>query len=157
MSYVWENKGKQAVRYSVWPPMQVDVRNMGLIPGSGRSPGGVNGYSLQNSCLENPMDRGSWQAAVHRVTRNRTQLKQLSTHTQMSVHGDGGLVAKLCLTLAIPWTLACQSPLSMGFSRQEYWSGWPFPPPGDLPHPGMVSCIAVRFLTTEPLGKHVCS
>ena len=36
-----------------------------------------------------------------------------------------------------PWTAARQAPLSMGFSRQEYWSGLPFPPPGDLPDPGM--------------------
>ena len=37
---------------------------------------------------------------------------------------------------ATPWTGACQAPLSMGFFRQEYWSGLPFPPPGDLPNPG---------------------
>ena len=42
-----------------------------------------------------------------------------------------------CLTLATPWTGACQAPLSMGFSRQEYWSGVPFPSPGDLPNPGI--------------------
>ena len=36
-----------------------------------------------------------------------------------------------------PWTVACQAPLSMGFSRQEYWSGLPSPPPGDLPDPGI--------------------
>ena len=36
-----------------------------------------------------------------------------------------------------PWTVARQAPLSMGFSRQEYWSGFPFPPPGDLPNPGI--------------------
>ena len=48
-----------------------------------------------------------------------------------------GLVAKSCLTLEIPWTIACQVPLSMGFSRQEYWSGFPFPSPGDLPDPGI--------------------
>ena len=48
----------------------------------------------------------------------------------------GGLVAKSCLTLATPWTVACQAPLCMGFSRQEYWSGLPFPSPGDLPDPG---------------------
>ena len=47
----------------------------------------------------------------------------------------GGLVAKLCLTLATPWTVACQVPLSMGFSRQEYWNGLPFICPGDLPNP----------------------
>ena len=38
---------------------------------------------------------------------------------------------------AIPWTVARQVPLSVGFSRQEYWSGWPFPSPGDLPNPGI--------------------
>ena len=40
-------------------------------------------------------------------------------------------------TLAIPWTVAHQGPLSMGFPRQEYWSGLPFLPPGDLPNPGI--------------------
>ena len=49
----------------------------------------------------------------------------------------GGLVAKLCLTLATPWTVACQAPLSVGFSRQDYWSGLPFSSPGDLPNPGI--------------------
>ena len=51
----------------------------------------------------------------------------------------GGLVAKLCLTLMTPWTVTCQAPLSLGFSRQEYWSGLPFPSPGDLPNPGIES------------------
>ena len=54
--------------------------------------------------------------------------------------GGGGscdLVTKLCPTLVTPWTVACQAPLSMGFSRQEYWSGLPFPSPGDLPDPGI--------------------
>ena len=46
---------------------------------------------------------------------------------------DGSLVAKLYPTLVTPGTVACQAPLSMGFSRQEYWSGLPFPSPGDLP------------------------
>ena len=41
----------------------------------------------------------------------------------------GGLVAQFCLTLETPWTVACQAPLFMGFSRQEYWSGLPFPSP----------------------------
>ena len=54
----------------------------------------------------------------------------------------GGLVAKSCPTLATPWTVAYQAPLSMGFSRQEYWSGLPFPSPGDLPdqesNPGLL-------------------
>ena len=48
-----------------------------------------------------------------------------------------GLVAKSCLSLATLWTVAHQAPLSMGFSREEYWSGLPFPSLGDLPGPGM--------------------
>ena len=44
---------------------------------------------------------------------------------------------KSCPTLVTPWTVACQAPLSTGFSRQEYWSGLPFPSPGDLPDPGI--------------------
>ena len=48
----------------------------------------------------------------------------------------GGLVAKSCPTLVTPWTVARQVPLPMEFSRQEYWSGLPFPSPGDLPNPG---------------------
>ena len=43
-----------------------------------------------------------------------------------------------CVQLIVPlWTVACQAPLSMGFSRQEYWSGSPFPSPEDLPNPGI--------------------
>ena len=52
-----------------------------------------------------------------------------------------------------PWTRACQVPLSMGFSRQEYWCGLPFPSPGDLPNPGIepVSpALAGKFFTTVP-------
>jgi len=51
--------------------------------------------------------------------------------------GSGGLVFQTCLTLATLWTVACQDPLSMEFSRQEYWSGLPFPSPGDLHDPGI--------------------
>ena len=57
-----------------------DIRDEGLIPGSGRSPGGGHSNPLQYSCLENPMDRGAWQATVHRVTQIRTQLKFLNLH-----------------------------------------------------------------------------
>ena len=55
-----------------------------------------------------------------------------STNMSISAYGGGGFVAKSCPTLATPWTVACQAPPSMGFSRQEYWSGLPFPSPGDL-------------------------
>ena len=47
------------------------------------------------------------------------------------------IVAQLCLTLCNPWTIPQQTPLSMEFSRQEYWSGMSFPFPGDLPDPGI--------------------
>ena len=55
-----------------------------------------------------------------------------------------------------PWTVAHQTPLSMGFSGQEGWSGLPCPPPGDLPNPGIELeslALAGGFFTTEPRGK----
>ena len=57
---------------------------------------------------------------------------------------------------ATPWTVACQAPLSMGFSKQEYWSGLPCPPPGGLPNPGMEPVsptLAGGFFSSEPPGK----
>ena len=60
-----------------------------------------------------------------------------------------------CVQLFVtPWTVACQAPLSTEFSRQEYYSGLPFPPPGDLPYPGIKPsplespALAGRFFTT---------
>ena len=55
------------------PTSAGDVRDVGLIPGSGRSPGGGHGDPLQYLCLENPMDRGAWRAAVLRVAKSQTQ------------------------------------------------------------------------------------
>ena len=61
------------------PPSKAgDIRDMGSIPGSGRSLGGGNGNPLQYSCLENPMVRGVWWATVHRIAQSQTGLKQLS-------------------------------------------------------------------------------
>ena len=55
------------------PPAYLgDIRDVGSIPGLGRFPGGGQGNSLQYSCLENPMDRGAWQATVHRITESDT-------------------------------------------------------------------------------------
>ena len=65
------------------PPANAgDTRDTGLIPGSGRSLSEGKGNPLQYSCLENPMDRGAWQAPVHGVTKSRIQLKQLSMNQQ---------------------------------------------------------------------------
>ena len=57
---------------------------------------------------------------------------------------------------ATPWTLTGQAPLSMGFSRQEYWSALPCPPPGDLPKPGIEPrspMLQADSLPSEPPGK----
>ena len=59
---------------------------------------------------------------------------------------------------ATPWTVAHQALLSMGFSRQEYWSGLPFPPPGDLSNPGIRPrsfALQADSLLSEPPGKQV--
>ena len=71
------------------------------------------------------------------------------------VGGGGDLVTKSYLTLVTPWTVARQAPLSLGFSRQEYWSGLPFPLQGDLPDPGIEPTSPASeggFFITEPLG-----
>ena len=60
---------------------------------------------------------------------------------------------------ATPWTVPHQAPLSMGLSQQQYWSGLPFPPPGDLPAPGIeptstvAPVLAGRFFTSAPPGE----
>ena len=110
-----------------------------------------NGNPLQCSCLENPRDGGAWWAAVYGVAQSRTWLKRLSSSSS-SFHGVARfghnlatkpplpynfictmkvkvkmLVAQSCSTFCDPldWTVARQAPLSMEFSRQEYWSGLP--------------------------------
>ena len=64
---------------------------------------------------------------------------------------------------ATPWSVACQTPVSMEFSKQEYWSGLPFPSPGDLPDPGTKPeslkspALAGRFFTTSTTWEaHLC-
>ena len=109
-----------------------------------------------------PFSRGSSQP------RNRTRFSCIAggffTNWAMREAWDllwwfGSLVAKSCLTLATPWTVAHQAPLSMGFSRQEYWSGLLFPSPGDLPNPGIElrsSALQEDSLPTELWGKPTC-
>ena len=77
-------------------------------------------------------------------------LKWACVHAQLLSHVE---------SFATPWTVACQAPQDMGFSRQEYWSGLPLPPAGNLPHPGIKlgfpasSTLAGGFFTTEPAGR----
>ena len=79
-----------------------------------------------------------------------------------SLTGDG-LVTKQCPTVVTLWTVAHQALLSMGFPGQEYWSGLPFPTPGDLPNPGIklmspeLPALADRFFTIAPHGKSTLS
>ena len=74
-----------------------------------------------------------------KMSTKRWMDKLRYTHTMEYYIAISGLVSKSCLTLATPWAVACQAPLSMGFSRQEYWSGLPFPSPRDLLNPGIKS------------------
>ena len=77
---LWNFPGGQLVRN---PPASArDRRDSGVMPGSGRSPGGGNGNSLQYSCLENPMDREAWQATVHGVAKSQSRL---NTHTHTNL------------------------------------------------------------------------
>ena len=67
-------------------------------------------------------------------------------------------VAQSCPTVCDPWAVAHQSPPSMGFSRQEYWSWLPFPSPGDLPDPGIEPSsliLQADALTSAPPGKPI--
>ena len=82
------------------------------------------------------------------VQQKRTHCKAVS----------GSLGAQSCLTLATLWTVAHQVPLSVGFPRQECWSGWPCPPPGALPDPGVeprFPALQVVSLPTDLPGKPV--
>ena len=74
------------------------------------------------------MDRGAWRAVVHGVVKSQNQLNKHALKLKVKS------LSRVRL-FATPWTVAHQAPLSLGFSRQEYWSGLPFPSPGALPNP----------------------
>ena len=129
-----------------------------MIPAWGRFPGEGNGYPLQYSCLENSMD-----CTVHGVEKSQTRLSNFHFTSEGARGGKEskrkgetklnmsdiplplGRISTLCYVgmlshvrlFVTPWTTACQVPLSMGFSRQEYWSGLSFPSAGDLPNTGI--------------------
>jgi len=105
------------------------------------------------------MDREAWHAAAHGVAKSQTWLRDW---TELNWLMYAWSVAKLCPTLCNPMDCSPPGRLSMGFSRQEYWSGLPFPPPGDLPNPGIkpmspeppaFPALTGRFFTTKSPRK----
>ena len=114
-----------------------------LIPGSGRSPGGVHGNPLQYSCLENSMDRGAWWATVHRVTESyTTESTEHSTHTWHLEHNIMNICWDACLTtrLSTGPSSDCSEHVPQYLTMPADWmNGW------------RRSCI---FNVVESLGNH---
>ena len=141
---------------------------MGSIPGSGRSPGGRNGNPLQYSCLENPMDRGAWQATVHGVAKSQMQLKRLSTHAHIvllsAIHQHEWPEAYTCPLPpeppshcpSHPTTLGCHRALGLSSLRHAGNCHW-------LPilHMGLCMFQCYSLNTSHPLlspqSPQVCS
>ena len=119
-----------------------NARDCGFDPWVGKIPWSRKWSLLQYSCLKDSMDRGVWHFTVHSCT-----VKSLSrfSHVQLFV---------------TPWTVARPSPLSMGLSRQESWSGLPYPSPRHLPDPGIEPgspTLQADSLPSEPPRKpHYC-
>ena len=108
-----------------------DPGEVGLIPGSGRPPGGGNGNPLQYSCLENPMDRGIWQATVHGVAESRTRLSNWAlTHTMREHSHRAELwevflkISQTRLDLNLCFKLFCGLMLSGNRDESMNWSLW---------------------------------
>ena len=108
-----------------WPANTWDLRDVGSIPGLGRSPGGGHSNPFQYSCLENSMDRGAWWARVHRVAKSRTWQKWPSTqHIYILVYTGpyfrGGNGTRLQYSWKIPWTEVPGRLQSMGSLRVRH-------------------------------------
>ena len=104
-----------------------------------------------SNCYSGHFSTGSWNPGSWRPASCLLLKLYLKT--------GGGLVTMMCPTLVTPWTIAFQASLSMGFSRQEYWSWLPFPPPGDLPNPRIEPgspALQADSLLTEIQEKHMC-
>ena len=123
------------------------MHETGSIPGSGRSPGGGNGNSLQYSCLKNPMDRGAWGAMVHGVTKSQTWLSDLAEHTAAAKS------LQSCATLCDPTDHSPPGSYVHGSLQKRIleWAAMPSSRrsswPRDRTQVFCISCIAGRFFT----------
>ena len=120
----------------------------GLIPGSGRSAGEGIDYPLQYS----------WASLVAQLVKKpparwETWVQSLGWEDPLET---GKAIHSSILAWRITWTVACQAPMTMKFSRQDDWNGLPFPSPGDLPNPGielLSPTLQASSLPAEPQGK----
>ena len=109
--------------------------------------------ALFGRALENFKKSSFFQPPVKKKEEKTTSVYFIFPFTQVKVKVKSLSCVRLFVT---PWTVACQPPPSMGFSRQEYWSGWPFPSPGDIPNPGIEPgspALQADALLSEPPGK----
>ena len=107
--------------------------------------------------------RNSWWKNLqkHRLKKEYSRMSQMYQQEECKVGSEAGTTDCACSLSCVqlfvtPWSIASQAPLSLGFSQQGYWSGLPFPPPGELPwsrHQTHVSCIGRQIFATEPSGN----
>ena len=124
-------------------PVVMQWREHWFDPGSGKIPHAAKQLSTHAMTIEhmgqNPWAAGEkppqWEATTMRSPHNATKSSPRACLLQVEKVKVKSL-SRVWLFVT-PWTVAHQAPLSMGFSRQEYWSGLPFPSPGDLPNPGI--------------------
>ena len=89
------------------PPASAgDKRDVGSIPGLGRSPGGASGNSLQYSCLENPMDRGAWWATVHEISVSRHRTHAPPLRGSITAGPDGSPQTREALNPSLGWSIS---------------------------------------------------
>ena len=118
----------------------------------------LNAEYWMNAMSQDYSSRTKWRGRRWGWWKGSPSVARVRCRLQYGSDGGGGLVTKSCPALVTLWTIACQAPLPMAFSRQEYWSGLPFPSPGDLPNAGIEPrspALQVDSLPTELWQKLV--
>ena len=137
---IWASKVALVVKNL--PVNAGDIRDVDLIPGLGKSPGGGHGNPLQYSCLKNPMDRGAWQTTVHGVTKSWTWLKRLSTQAR---------------THRTVWWALCKVPAVTPFHRLGDWGSERVSDFPKLSQPRKAKCQTWILVYLIPSQCHACS